>query len=219
MTEQRSSTGTDELPPCPLCKGNNITTGVFYAEGSSAREGAVRCATCGCRAPLAAWLLANRGAAQPNPDPFPFRGTDPALFNAARIIDPSIGLSTTPESIREEALRKARAIARAFGDGYASRDSVIEECAKVAEAQKQQFLSTQYAANQPFGSICERFACDEVAAAIRALSIPSTTRATPICETCGGAGEIDERLGGIATSGIVPCPDCAISSTNRSGEA
>jgi hypothetical protein len=31
---------------------------------------------------------------------------------------------------------------------------------------------------------------------------------TPVCSTCGGAGEIDERLGGIATSGIVPCPDC-----------
>jgi hypothetical protein len=28
------------------------------------------------------------------------------------------------------------------------------------------------------------------------------------CTTCGGSGEIDERLGGIATSGVVPCPDC-----------
>jgi hypothetical protein len=28
-----------------------------------------------------------------------------------------------------------------------------------------------------------------------------------ICETCVD-GEIDERLGGIATSGIVKCPDC-----------
>ena len=28
------------------------------------------------------------------------------------------------------------------------------------------------------------------------------------CETCGGTGEIDQRLGGEATSGIVPCPDC-----------
>lgn len=29
-----------------------------------------------------------------------------------------------------------------------------------------------------------------------------------VCTTCGGSGEIDERMGGIATSGIVPCPDC-----------
>lgn len=28
------------------------------------------------------------------------------------------------------------------------------------------------------------------------------------CETCGGTGEIDQRLGGAATSGVVPCPDC-----------
>src|ERR1035437_2949419 len=49
------------------------------------------------------------------------------------------------------------------------RASIIEECAKVAEAQKKDFLSPEYASNQPFGSICERFACDEVAKAIRAL--------------------------------------------------
>jgi hypothetical protein len=49
------------------------------------------------------------------------------------------------------------------------RNLVIEECALVAEAQKQEFLSPEYAANQPFGSICERFACDEVAKAIRSL--------------------------------------------------
>lgn len=30
----------------------------------------------------------------------------------------------------------------------------------------------------------------------------------PICSTCNGTGEIDEGLGGIPTSGIVPCPDC-----------
>jgi hypothetical protein len=29
-----------------------------------------------------------------------------------------------------------------------------------------------------------------------------------VCETCNGVGKIDERLGGIATSGWVDCPDC-----------
>ncbi len=32
--------------------------------------------------------------------------------------------------------------------------------------------------------------------------------ADPDCDTCNGLGEIDERAGGIATSGVVPCPDC-----------
>ncbi len=45
-------------------------------------------------------------------DPFPYRGTDPVLFSIAKIIDPSIGLSTTPESMRAEALRKAGEIAK-----------------------------------------------------------------------------------------------------------
>lgn len=53
------------------------------------------------------------------------------------------------------------------------RNVIIEECAKVAEAQAQTFLSPGYATNQPFGSICERFACEQVAKAIRALAIPS----------------------------------------------
>ena len=51
----------------------------------------------------------------------------------------------------------------------AERASVLEECAKIAEEQAQQFLSHEYASNQPFGSTCERFACGEVAKAIREL--------------------------------------------------
>lgn len=30
----------------------------------------------------------------------------------------------------------------------------------------------------------------------------------PVCPTCLGLGEVDERLGGEAHSGVVPCPDC-----------
>lgn len=54
--------------------------------------------------------------------------------------------------------------------GNEGREAIIEECAKVAEAQIAAFLSPQYAAIQPLGSICERFACEEVAKAIRGLS-------------------------------------------------
>lgn len=42
-----------------------------------------------------------------------------------------------------------------------------ERCAKVCEQQAQEFLSPQYASNQPLGSLTERFACDECASAIR----------------------------------------------------
>lgn len=56
----------------------------------------------------------------------------------------------------------------------ALRETTIEECAQVAEAQKE-----QYDSNQPFGSLCERFACDEVAKAIRDLSVSSPQRGTP----------------------------------------
>ena len=52
------------------------------------------------------------------------------------------------------------AIARAI---LAERDRAIEAC----EAQKSAFLSTEYAANQPLGSLLERFACDECIDAIR----------------------------------------------------
>lgn len=50
------------------------------------------------------------------------------------------------------------------------RQQALEEAAKVAEAEAQKFLSPQYAANQPLGSLLERFACEEVAKAIRALA-------------------------------------------------
>lgn len=48
-----------------------------------------------------------------------------------------------------------------------ARAQAIEECARIAEKQAQDFLSPEYAANQPLGSLCERFACAEVAKAIR----------------------------------------------------
>lgn len=43
-----------------------------------------------------------------------------------------------------------------------------ERAARICEQQRQDFLSPQYAANQPFGSISERFGCTRCAEAIRA---------------------------------------------------
>lgn len=42
-----------------------------------------------------------------------------------------------------------------------------ERAAQICEQQAREFLSPQYASNQPLGSFCERFACDECAKAIR----------------------------------------------------
>lgn len=52
--------------------------------------------------------------------------------------------------------------------------------------------------------------CQEAAKVARAAL-------TIVCETCGGAGEIDQRLGGIGTSATVPCPDCAHTPTEGGG--
>jgi len=43
-----------------------------------------------------------------------------------------------------------------------------ENAAKIAEAKALEFLSPEYATGQPFSSFSERFACEQVAAALRA---------------------------------------------------
>ncbi len=53
------------------------------------------------------------------------------------------------------------------------RNEIIEQCAKVAELQEQTFLNPNYASNQPHGSFGERFACRQVAEAIRSLAVTS----------------------------------------------
>jgi hypothetical protein len=50
--------------------------------------------------------------------------------------------------------------------------AAYEECAKIAEQQEQEFLSPEYATDQPLSSFSERFACSQVAAAIRARIKP-----------------------------------------------
>lgn len=56
-----------------------------------------------------------------------------------------------------------------------ARRQAYEECAAICEAQKQEFLSEQYAVGQPISSIRERFACTQIEEAIRAKL--DTTRA------------------------------------------
>ena len=47
-------------------------------------------------------------------------------------------------------------------------DAEREACAKIAETKAQDYLSPEYATGQPFSSHAERFACKQVAEAIRA---------------------------------------------------
>ncbi len=64
--------------------------------------------------------------------------------------------------------RAVSAITRALS----SAEAVREAAAKVCEQQARDFLSPEYAVPQPVGSIQERFACAECAAAIRAMPLP-----------------------------------------------
>ena len=54
--------------------------------------------------------------------------------------------------------------------GLDDRASTIEECAKVAEAKAAEYLSPEYATGQPMSSFSERFACGQIADAIRSLT-------------------------------------------------
>jgi hypothetical protein len=91
----------------------------------------------------------------------------------------AVSNAETPEGERAETLREIDSRLGDLAQGKID-PATVEACAKIAEAQKETFLSPQYASNQPFGSLCERFACDEVAKAIRALAIPSTPSADPM---------------------------------------
>lgn len=48
-----------------------------------------------------------------------------------------------------------------------ARQAVMEEAARICEAQQKAFLSNEYAVNQPMSSFGERFACGQCAKAIR----------------------------------------------------
>jgi hypothetical protein len=45
-----------ELAPCPLCQSTDLHVGSCYQGESTEREAAVRCARCGCRSTLLAWI-------------------------------------------------------------------------------------------------------------------------------------------------------------------
>lgn len=80
------------------------------------------------------------------------------------------------------------------------RADAYEQAAKVCEQQARDFLSEQYAVGQPMSSISERFACQECATAIRALSDqPDSTNE--------GLAELLRELFGLAVAQHLIFPD------------
>jgi nucleoside phosphorylase len=96
------------------------------------------------------------------------RAADLIDQQAARIAELEALLKKTDEGWEAEAGERQKAEARADAAWIAGRDAAAE----VAEKTRDRFLSDQYAANQPLGSFAERFACDMVSEAIRALTPP-----------------------------------------------
>ena len=66
-----------------------------------------------------------------------------------------------------ELSRLRHALAEAEAREKAAVEAERERCAQVCEARAREFLSEEYAYPQPIGSITERFACNQCAAAIR----------------------------------------------------
>ena len=84
------------------------------------------------------------------------------ILEAAREV--MIGLYLNPERDAALVAAIARALLAAQERGkLMERERAIAAC----ERQKADFLSTEYAFNQPLGSLLERFACDECIEAIR----------------------------------------------------
>lgn len=68
------------------------------------------------------------------------------------------------------AIERAETAEALAADRADKLERAVEEAALVCEAQAKLFLSPEYAFNQPLGSLMERFACEECAKAIRALT-------------------------------------------------
>ena len=64
----------------------------------------------------------------------------------------------------EEFMNKAAAAESSLSEAV---KAAYEDAAKIAEAKAVEFLSPEYATGQPFSSLNERFACEQVASAIR----------------------------------------------------
>lgn len=110
---------------------------------------------------LAAALAARR-AADSTPAP---AGEVQELVERLEAIDEE-ALNSEPWTCEQLCKRAATALlnqARSTAD-------VVEMCAKECERTAEGFLSSEYATPQPAGSVQERFACGQCAAAIRGLS-------------------------------------------------
>ena len=53
----------------------------------------------------------------------------------------------------------------------AGQEDMQRRAVEVVKKTEEEFLSPKYAANQPLGSFCERFACEQAATAIASLEV------------------------------------------------
>jgi len=192
----KSSGDIGELKPCPFCQseGHTLLRGFRYAdECPDRKELAVMCPTCEARAPLKAWNTrtpdpesaaeierlrreveeANRfwnercvqtsvnahGWMQAHDQLLGFIQSRPDLLKVmmAEKFEIKYPAPADTPTLLQRALTAESAVAAAY-----------ENAAKIAEAKALEFLSPEYATGQPLSSFNERFACGQVASAIRA---------------------------------------------------
>lgn len=87
-------------------------------------------------------------------------------------------MALPPDTLAEQVAYNVSGDVACTENWPAIRDSILkraqeaiaaerEACAQVAEAKAQDYLSPQYATGQPLSSFAERFACKQIAKAIR----------------------------------------------------
>ena len=177
LNPNKSSGDIGELKPCPFCKGFAKIVGLQADQ----EYGLIKCAGCDLTTdimPSREELLSFWNTRTSDPESAAeierlrreladakLVLTDPAAFHLhalrnnvlSRMNALHIACATDYDSLKARALTAESALAAAW-----------EEAAKIAEAKALEFLSPEYATGQPLSSFNERFACEQVASAIRA---------------------------------------------------
>lgn len=143
LPPNKSSGDIGELKPCPWCGSTASRVRIMSRD-------AIQCDGENC------------GVIKRTPDEWNTRTPDPesaAEIERLRreVEETRSACAQTSNSYLNRALTAESAVAAAY-----------ENAAKIAEAKALEFLSPEYATGQPLSSFNERFACEQVASAIRA---------------------------------------------------
>ena len=149
LPPNKSSGDIGELKPCPWCGSTASRVRIMSRD-------AIQCDGENC------------GVIKRTPDEWNTRAPDPESAAEIERLRREVE-QWAAQSLKEDDCRKswqARALAAESSLSEAVK-AEREACAKVAEAKAVEFLSPEYATGQPFSSFNERFACEQVATAIR----------------------------------------------------